>query len=259
MRTPFKASPRLAAPLFLATVGLSLLALHCSSDPATQPIGIGGSATTATSGSAGMATGGTAGGSVATGGTFTAGTASGGTFTSGTTSGGSFTAGTASGGTGGTAAGAGGTGGSGGTTGGAGGAAGSSGSGGAGGSGGGGNSTTFAAVKELMAKTCGTGTCHNAASGELNYQDVPNLYKTLTSPVPNNAKHCAGNPAVIKANDTNSLLLKALAAAGSMCMNNGNTQSIGRMPDGCPKQNEPCLTTDQVKVFTDWVAAGAPM
>jgi len=265
MRMPFKASPRRAAPLFLATVGLSLLALNCSSDPGT-PIGTGGTSTTPTSGSAGMAAGGTTGGSVATGGTFTSGTTSGGTFTSGTTSGGSFTAGTATGGTGGTGGttgGAGGTGGTGGTTGGASGAAGSSGSGGAGGSGGsgggGGTSATFAAVKTLMAKTCGTGTCHNAASGELNYQDVANLYKTLTSPVPNNTKHCAGNPAVVKANDTNSLLLKALAAAGSMCMNNGNTQTIGRMPDGCPKQNEPCLTADQVKVFTDWVAAGAPM
>jgi hypothetical protein len=179
-----------------------------------------------------------------TGGVTTAGSASGGTATAGA-AGTLSTAGTGGSSAGGSGGGSGGAGGSGG------------GSGGASGSGGGGNSTTFAAVKELMAKSCGTGKCHNAASGELNYTDVANLYKTLTSKVPDNNKHCAGNDAVIKGNDTNSLLLKAVAG-GTSCMNKGAPQNIGRMPDNCPA-DRPCLTADQVKVFSDWVAAGAPM
>jgi len=241
---PFKASQRLAAPLILATASLSLLALHCSSDTGGQTAGTSGTFTTSGGGGTTAQGGGTTAG-MTSGGVTTAGSASGGMSGAGTTTGGTLTAG---------------GGGSGGAAGGAGGAAGGTGggTGGSGGGGGGGNSTTFAAVKDLMGKSCGTGKCHNADSGELNYQDVANLYKTLTTPVPDTTKHCAGNPAVIKANDTNSLLLKAIAAQGAMCMNKGAQQTIGRMPDNCPADRA-CLTADQIKVFTDWVAAGAPM
>src|SRR3954469_22409543 len=79
MRKPFKASPRLAAPLLLATASLSLLALHCSSDDGTQMGGVGGT-TAPISGSAGTVAqqGGSSSGGMTTGGVTTGGTASGG-------------------------------------------------------------------------------------------------------------------------------------------------------------------------------------
>ncbi len=109
-----------------------------------------------------------------------------------------------------------------------------------------------------MAKSCGTGKCHNAASGELDYQTMDGkLYDRLTQPVPAGSKHCVGSKAIV-ANDANSLLLKAIKAKGAVCTNNGANQTIGQMPDDCPANNNPCLTTAEQKVFSDWVAAGAP-
>ena len=231
MRTPATASRRIAAPLLFATVSLSLLALHCSSDEGTTG-GTAGTSTTPTSG---------AGGTASQGGS--SGMAAGGVTTAGSSSGGTSTAGTA------TAAGTGGVGTAGTATG---------GSGGSGGSGGGGSSPLFAAVKAQIAKTCATGKCHNAASGELVYQmvDDATLYKNLTSPVPTGAKHCQGSIAVVPS-DANSLLLRAIKG-DTTCMNNGQSQNIAQMPDDCPANNNPCLTAAEQKIFTDWVAAGAP-
>ncbi len=250
MRTPFPASRRVAAPFLLATSALSLFALHCSTDDGTQPLGTAGATVVPTAGagggvnqggsSSGMTSGGvqTAGGSVGTAGSFgTAGTVG--------TAGSVGTAGGSSGGGGGGAGG---------------GSAGASGSGGSGGSGGGGGgSPLFTAVKAQIAKTCGIGKCHNAASGELNFQAMDGmLYQRLTQPVPAGSKHCVGSKAIV-ANDANSLLLQAIKAKGAVCTNNGANQTIGQMPDECPANNNPCLTPAEQKIFSDWVAAGAPM
>ncbi len=244
MRTPFKASRRVAAPFILATASLSLFVLHCSTDDGTQPVGMAGTTALPTSGaggtanqggsSSGMTSGGvtTAGGSTGTAGTGTAGTVG----TAGTTS----AAGASAGGGGGAG----------------GGSAGASGSGG----GGGGGSPLFAAVKTLMAKSCGVGKCHNAASGELDFQAMDGmLYQRLTQPVPAGSKHCVGSKAIV-ANDASSLLLQAIKAKGAVCMNGGGTEMIGQMPDNCPtKEGIACLTPAEQKIFADWVAAGAPM
>jgi hypothetical protein len=242
MRTPSTAPRRIAAPLLFATVGLSLFALHCSSDEGTAGGGAG-TTTTPTSGAGGTASqAGSSSSGMAAGGVMTAGSSSGGTATAGsaTTAG---AAGTATAGGGGAGGGSGGSGGA---------------SGGSGGSGGGGSSPLFAAVKAQMAKTCGTGKCHNAASGELVFQmvDDATLYKNLTTPVPTGAKHCQGSTAIV-ASDANSLLLRAIKG-DTTCMNNGASQNIAQMPDDCPANNRPCLTADEQKIFTDWVAAGAP-
>jgi hypothetical protein len=138
-------------------------------------------------------------------------------------------------------------------------AGGSGGSAGAsGGSGGAGSSPLFAAVKAQMAKSCGIGMCHNAASKELVFQmvDDATLYKNLTTPVPTGSKHCQGSTAVV-ANDANSLLLRAIKG-DTTCMNNGASQNIAQMPDDCPDKGIACLTAAEQKTFTDWVAAGAP-
>jgi hypothetical protein len=42
------------------------------------------------------------------------------------------------------------------------------------------------------------------------------------------------------------------------CKKGGGTEMIARMPDDCPSQR-PCLTAEQIKLLTDWVAGGAPM
>ena len=239
MHTPFKASRRVAAPFILATASLSLFVLRCSSDQGTQPIGGAGTTAPSTSGasgsvnqgggSAGMTSGGvtTSGGSVSG----TAGTAA----TAGTaSSAGAGTGGGGSGGSAGSSAGAVGTGGSG--------------------------SPLFAAVKTLMAKSCGVGMCHNKASGELDYQAMDGmLYQRMTQPVPAGTKHCVGSKPIV-ANDANSLLLQAIKAKGAVCMKaGGGTETIGMMPDECPTKGVACLTAAEQKVFVDWVAAGAPM
>lgn len=73
--------------------------------------------------------------------------------------------------------------------------------------------------------------------------------------LPTGAKHCQGSTAIV-ASDANSLLLRAIKGA-TTCMNNGASQNIVQMPDDCPK-DRPCLTADEQKIFTDWVAVGAP-
>ncbi len=239
MLTPFQASRRIAAPFVLATATLSLFVLHCSSDQGTQPLGAAGTTALSTSG---------AGGSVNQGGS-SAGMPSGGVTTSGgtasSTAGTATTAGTAS--TAGASSGAGGSGGSGGSS------AGAAGNGGNG-------SPLFAAVKTLMAKSCGVGMCHNKASGELDYQATDGmLYQRMTQPVPAGTKHCVGSTPVV-ANDANSLLLRAIKAKDAVCMKaGGGTETIGMMPDNCTTKGVACLTAAEQKVFADWVAAGAPM
>lgn len=241
MRTNSKASRVFTGPFILATAGLSLFAINCGDD-ATSATGTAGTSTLPMSG---------AGGSASQGGS------SAGMAGSATTAGATTTAGTGTAGTS-TAAGSGGVGGGSAGTGAGGGSAGSGGGSSGSGGGGAGSSPLFQAVKTQMAKTCGTGKCHNAASGELNFQTTDNdaLYKALTQPVPAGTKHCQGSTPVV-ANDANSLLLRAIKG-DTTCMNNGASQNIAQMPDDCPDKGIACLTADEQKIFGDWVAAGAP-
>jgi hypothetical protein len=243
MRTSSTASRRISVPLLFATVSLSLVALHCGGDEGGTG-GTAGTATQPTSGTGGTASQGGSSSGMAAGGVMTAGSSSGGSATGGTATAGAAGTATSGGGAGGAHGGAGGSGGAGG------------GSGGSGG--GGGSSPLFAAVKAQMAKTCGTGKCHNADSGELVFQmlDDATLYKNLTTPVPTGSKHCQGSTAIV-ANDANSLLLRAIKG-DTTCMNNGASQNIAQMPDDCPDKGIACLTANEQKIFTDWVAAGAP-
>ncbi|MEP7053328.1 MAG: hypothetical protein ABJB12_23395, partial [Pseudomonadota bacterium] len=162
---------------------------------------------------------------------------------------------TGGGGAGGAAAGgSGGTGG--GSAGNAGMGGGTAGSAGMGGSGGGGSSATFMAVKTLFGASCGVGQCHNAASKNLDYQGTHDLHGLLTTPIPSGIDHCVGTT-LVKPNDTSSFLA-TIVKMGASCPTGGGT-AISKMPDNCGQAGKPaCLTDTQIKVITDWIAAGAP-
>ena len=160
--------------------------------------------------------------------------------------------------------GSGGTGGTGGSAAGAGGStAGSAGTGGgSAGMGTGGSSATFAAVKTLFGMSCGVGTCHNAASGHLDYQGTKDLHGLLTTPIAAAIKHCNGTTLVVANNAAGSFLVTAVTGPGMVtCKKNGADEMIARMPDTCSTTStnpRACLTTAQIKTITDWIAAGAP-
>jgi hypothetical protein len=123
------------------------------------------------------------------------------------------------------------------------------------GAGGGGSTVTFAQVKSLFGTSCGVGNCHNKASGHLDYQGTTDLHGLLTSPIPAGTKDCIGTTPVT-ANDANSFLLKVVMTGGIACPM--GTGTIPRMPDGCKATGgTPCLTNAQVKLISDWIAAGA--
>lgn len=242
MPKPSKPSRLLTGPFILATAGLSLFAINCGDD-GTPATGTAGTSTLPMSG---------AGGSVAQGGS-SAGMATGGTVTTGGSSAGSggSTAGTA------TTAGAGGTGGSAGGAGGGGAGTGgsSSGSGGGGGSG-----AAFGPVKALLAMSCKGAKCHDAASDEMDWTTSDGLYTRLTSPIPNTIDHCPGDTPVLKNMADQSLLVRVLKG-NTMCSKaGGGMAQLARMPDHCGEggNNPPCLTDAQIKIVSDWIAAGAP-
>jgi hypothetical protein len=63
---------------------------------------------------------------------------------------------------------------------------------------------------------------------------------------------------LVTPNDANSFLI-SVVKAGASCPKGGGT--IGRMPDNCKTTAggmPQCLTADQIKLISDWVAAGAP-
>jgi hypothetical protein len=245
MRTPFKASPRIAASFVLATASFSLLALHCGTDDGTQPGGGAGTTMQPTSGSGGSAATQAGSGGMTTGGVPTAGSSSGG---AGTGTGGTLpTAGTA---------------GSGGSGGGAGSSAGASGSGGGGGGTGGSSGVSFGPVKELLSKTCAGAKCHDAASMQVDWITADGLYMRLTTALPQDTPHCPGNIPVIPGNPDGSLLLQAIKGKPTCNKAGGGMETIARMPDDCSTTGtdpRPCLTDTQIKLVSDWIAAGAPM
>jgi hypothetical protein len=242
MRMPFNASRRVAAPLILATATLALLALHCSSDDGGQPVGTAGTTAQPTSGSGGTAS---QGGS-------SAGMAAGGVFTAGSASGGSGTAGTA-----GTVATAGAAGSGGGASGGSGGGSG----GGASGGSGGGSGVTFAQVKDLLAMSCKGAKCHDPGNQgkQADWITSDGLYARLTTALPDTTAHCVGNTPIVPGMPAMSLLVQAVTGPGKISCNKkgGGTEMIARMPDDCPADRA-CLTDAQIKLISDWVAAGAP-
>jgi hypothetical protein len=210
----------------------------CGSDDSAPPV------TTPSAGAAGAHAG--AGGAPASGG--------GGATSAGATSAGATSAGAPSAGAAGSAtAGAGGaSGGASGGTGGASGGAGGAAAGAGGGSAGGGN--TFAAVKTLIGMNCGTGMCHNAASKQLDFQGTADLHALLTTPIATTIPHCNGSTLAVSM-DANSLIVRITKGA-TMCSEGGQMKNIARMPDNCTGNK--CFSDAQVKILTDWIAAGAP-
>jgi hypothetical protein len=111
MRKLFNATSRVAASFVLATAGLSLFAVNCSSDLGGQPLSSGGTFSTSMSGSAGTVTQGGSSSGATAGGITSAGTTSGGAATAGSAGSSAFggSAGAGGAGTGGASGGASGT------------------------------------------------------------------------------------------------------------------------------------------------------
>ena len=106
-------------------------------------------------------------------------------------------------------------------------------------------------MKTLFGTSCGTGDCHNKASKQLDYQ-AGDLHALLTTPIAAGIAHCVGStPAVSK--DANSWLLSVVKMGTACPVGGGN---IGKMPDNC--NGNKCLTDAQIKVISDWIAAGVP-
>ncbi|MEI9953677.1 MAG: hypothetical protein WDO74_33035 [Pseudomonadota bacterium] len=124
------------------------------------------------------------------------------------------------------------------------------------GAGGGGSTATLAQVTTIINTSCATGTCHNAASGQVNFKTPsPDLYTVLTTALPTSVMHCKGTTLVVPSNAAGSFLASVVAAKAS-CKNNGADEMIDRMPDACTTAS--CLTAAQIKTISDWITAGAP-
>lgn len=225
-----------------------------SSDEPTPPAATAGAAPTGAAGSH-------AGGATTSGGSTSAGapsTAAGAPSTAAGAGGASAGAPSTSAGAGGASAGSGAGGASAGS--GAGGShAGGSSGGASGGSSGGGSGATFAAVKTLIGMKCGTGTCHNKASGHVDFQGTTDLHGLLTTALPSNALHCGGSTLAVAGNAAMSLLVAITSTTTNSAKCTTGNGTVDKMPSGCSGTGaSACLTADQIKVFSDWIAAGAP-
>jgi hypothetical protein len=111
--------------------------------------------------------------------------------------------------------------------------------------------------------SCKGSNCHDKGNGKNNIDLVTadGLYTRLTTAIPAGTSHCDGTVMVVPGNTQMSFLVTATAGPGNgkvTCKKGNGTEMIARMPDDCPGQR-PCLTDAQIKLLTDWVAAGAPM
>jgi hypothetical protein len=185
-----------------------------------------------------------------TGGSSTGGNATGGGSTGGGSTGGSSTGG---GSTGGGSTGGGSTGG--GSTGGA--------VGSAGAAGGGATAGLFGQVSDLLGTKCAGGKCHGTGSTQAGFATAKGsaLGTLLTTPLPASTPHCVG-VTLVTANDANSPLLNVVASGGKISCTMPKTETFGPMPLGCTATattpTGSCLTAAQIKVISDWIAAGAP-
>lgn len=106
--------------------------------------------------------------------------------------------------------------------------------------------------------TCKGSKCHDAESMQIDWTSSDGLYQRLTSPIPNDVPHCPGNTPVVPGNPAGSLLLQAVSGKPTCNKAGGGMETIARMPDDCPDERA-CLTADQIKLVSDWIAAGAAM
>jgi hypothetical protein len=121
---------------------------------------------------------------------------------------------------------------------------------------------TFGQVKELLSKTCAGAKCHDAASTQADWITSDGLYMRLTTALPQDTPHCPGNIPVIPSNPEGSLLLQAIKGRPTCNKAGGGMETIARMPDDCSTTGtdpRACLTDTQIKLVSDWIAAGAPM
>jgi hypothetical protein len=176
--------------------------------------------------------------------------ATGGSATGGSATGGSATGGSATGG-----------GGNGGST----ASAGSAGNAIGGGSDVGGGTSTglFGQVSTLLGTKCTGSKCHGTGGMQAGLATAKGsaLYTLLTTPLPAATPHCVG-VTLVTANDANSPLLKVVASGGKISCTMPKTEMIGPMPDKCTTTattaTGSCLTAAQIKIISDWIAAGAP-
>lgn len=120
------------------------------------------------------------------------------------------------------------------------------------GTGGGSSGTaTFAQVAALLGQKCGKSGCH---MGTQHVELVNNsgLYSRLTTPLANSTD--CGGTTLVKAGDASNSFLAKVVQARSTC----GSKNIARMPDKCSGTGtNACLTAAEIKLITDWIAAGA--
>ncbi|HEY8926869.1 MAG TPA: hypothetical protein VIU64_20940, partial [Polyangia bacterium] len=115
---------------------------------------------------------------------------------------------------------------------------------------------TFMAVAQIMAMSCGTGTCHDG-SAHVDLRNNSGLYDRLKgSPAGTNTMTACKSMKLVVPNDASmSVLSKVVKDKLTGCTN-------ARMPDECSTtSNNPrrCLMQSEIDTIDSWIAAGAPM
>jgi hypothetical protein len=114
-------------------------------------------------------------------------------------------------------------------------------------------------VASLLSMKCSGSNCHGG-SAHVNLVNMSGLYMRLTTPLPSNNSHCGGTTLVMPGDAANSFLAKVVQGR-STCTKGSGTENIVRMPDDCSTSSSnprACLTAAEIKIITDWIAAGAP-
>jgi hypothetical protein len=112
-------------------------------------------------------------------------------------------------------------------------------------------------VATLLGTSCGTGMCHNMASGHIVLVNDSGLYDRLVMKMPSGSNvdsQCTTRTMVVPGNPTMSLLSEIVkgAPAGGCA---------ARMPNMCSTGGggmRACLTTAQTQTIDSWIMAGAP-
>jgi len=116
---------------------------------------------------------------------------------------------------------------------------------------------TFTQVRSLLTMSCAVTGCHGNAGGtaQIDLRDTTGLYTRLMGQAPSTAPtNCKGKTLISPSMPMMSLLISMVDTNATARMGCG-----GRMPDGCPTPQRPCLTTPQIDLLKNWVTAGAPM
>jgi len=124
--------------------------------------------------------------------------------------------------------------------------------------------TQFGQVTALLGKRCAGSKCHSNGATQLAFANSTGsaLHTVLTTPIASSVPHCVG-VTLVTPNNASSPLLQIVASGGKIACTKPKTESIGPMPDKCTttstSQTGVCLNATEIKLISDWIAAGAPL